>query len=81
MLDFFIVLGQVPGTNYFLSFADILWLALVLLITPMLWNRRQILAFQWSQRHLTLFLIFLRLELGLRKLRVNRPAGWIHRTS
>lgn len=81
MLGFFIVLGQVPGTNYFLSFADILWLSLMLLISPLLWIRRRTLAYQWSQRQLAFFVLLVKMELGLKKLKISWPAPWIHRTS
>ena len=74
MLDFFIVLGQVPGTNYFLSFADILWLSLILLVAPLVWHHRRSLAYEWTQRHITLFRLLIVFERLVKKLRFIRLA-------
>ena len=78
MLDFFLVLGQVPGTNYFLSFADVLWLALFSIVGPTLWSRRRKLGFELSDAKFTAFRLLLSIErafmaLGLvRRADVNR---------
>lgn len=55
MLDNLIVLGQVPGTNYFLTFTDILIIAEVLLILPLVWKYRNHLHFQWTRRYVKAF--------------------------
>lgn len=81
MLDFFLVLGQVPGTDYFLSFADVLWIALITLLVPLLWRHRRTLLFEWSVRRLTTFSILAGLERQTKKVAVNRPGLLVRRTT
>ena len=80
MLDFFIVLGQVPGTNYFLSFADVLWLSVILVAAPLLWRHRQTLAYEWLQSRLTFFTMLVGAERFAQKIRFIRLGQLTGRT-
>jgi len=80
-LDFFIVLGEVPGTGYFLSFADVLWIALLLLLVPLWRWHRSALAYEVSQFRFRYFSILLTVEKLAIKLGLTRKPGETRRMS